>query len=47
MGAALQLGVALGVSPMAIAELLPSIEAVMVRKMNEEMRSGSLERLNI
>jgi hypothetical protein len=37
MGAALQLGAALGVSPIAIAELLPPIEAVMVRKINEEM----------
>lgn len=46
MGAALQLGVALGLSPLAIAELLPPIEAVMVRKINEEMRSGSAERLN-
>lgn len=47
MGAALQLGAALGVAPIAIAELLPSIEAVMVRKINEETRSGSLERLNV
>jgi hypothetical protein len=46
MSAALQLGAALGINPMAIAELLPSIEAVMVRKINEEMRSGSAERLN-
>ena len=41
MGAALQLGAALGISPIAIAELLPPIEAVMVRKINEEMRAGS------
>jgi len=47
MGAALQLGAALGVAPMAIAELLPPIEAVMVRKINEEMHSGSAEGLNI
>lgn len=47
MGAALQLGAALGVAPIAIAELLPSIEAVMVRKINEETRSGSVERLNV
>ena len=47
MGAALQLGVALGISPVAIAELLPPIEAVMVRKTNQEMRSGSAERFNI
>lgn len=37
MGAALQLGAALGLSPLIIAELLPPIEAVMVRKSNEEI----------
>jgi hypothetical protein len=37
MGAALQLGAAIGLSPLTIAELLPSIEAVMVRKTNEEI----------
>ena len=47
MGAALQLGAALGISSHAIAELLPPIEAVMVRKINEEMRSGRAERFNI
>ena len=47
MGAALQLGAALGISPIAIAELLPPIEAVMVRKINDEISSGSAERLNI
>jgi hypothetical protein len=47
MGAALQLGTALGISPIAVAELLPPIEAVMVRKINEEMRSGRAERFNI
>ena len=47
MGAALQLGAALGISPIAIAELLPPIEAVMVRKINEEMHSGRAEGLNI
>ena len=41
LGAALQLGTALGVPPKATAELLPPIEAVMVRKINEEARSGS------
>ncbi|WP_375572774.1 hypothetical protein ABWH93_06690 [Seohaeicola saemankumensis] len=41
MGAALQLGAALGISPVAIAELLPPIEAVMVRKINEYMQAGS------
>lgn len=37
MGTALQLGAALGLSPLIIAELLPPIEAVMVRKTNEEI----------
>ncbi len=37
MSAALALGDALGVSPMAMAELLPIIEAVMVTKLNEQM----------
>lgn len=35
MGAALALDAALGVEPMAAAELLPEIEAVMVRRLNE------------
>jgi hypothetical protein len=46
MGAALQLGMALGIPPLAIAELLPPVEAVMVRKISAEMRSGSAERFN-
>jgi hypothetical protein len=37
MSAALALGEALGVPPIALAELLPVIEAVMVRKLNEEL----------
>ena len=37
MAAALQLGTALWLSPLIIAELLPPIEAVMVRKTNEEI----------
>ena len=37
MSAALALGDALGVPPAAAAELLPVIEAVMVRKLNEEL----------
>ena len=44
MGAALQLGAALGIPSLAIAELLPTVEAAMVRKVNEEVRSGSAER---
>ena len=35
MGAALALAAALGVVPMAAAELLPEIEAAMVRRLNE------------
>ncbi len=37
MSAALALAQALGVPPLIVAELLPAIEAVMVRKMNEQM----------
>ena len=39
MAAALALGAALGIPALAVAELLPPIEAVMVRKLNEEARS--------
>ena len=35
MGAALALAAALGIEPIAAAELLPEIEAVMVRRLNE------------
>jgi hypothetical protein len=38
--AALALGGALGVPPTAAAELLPVIEAVMVRKLDEEMAAN-------
>lgn len=37
MSAALALGRALGVPPLAMAEFLPAIEAVMVRKTHEQM----------
>jgi hypothetical protein len=37
MGAALSLAAALGIEPLAAAELLPEIEAVMVRKLNEQL----------
>ena len=40
MGAALALAQALGVNALIAAELLPEIEAVMVRKLNEQMASG-------
>lgn len=37
MSSALALGDALGVPPLAMAELLPVVEAVMVAKVNEQM----------
>ena len=40
MGAALSLAQALGVNTLIAAELLPEIEAVMVRKLNEQMAGG-------
>tara|TARA_R110002096_G_scaffold9455_2_gene37344 strand:+ start:861 stop:1001 length:141 start_codon:yes stop_codon:yes gene_type:complete len=40
MSAALALGIALGLSPTAMAELLPVIEAVMVRKYNQQMEQS-------
>ena len=40
MSAALALGDALGVPPLAMAELLPVIEAVMMRKLNEELAAN-------
>ncbi|GGB63748.1 hypothetical protein GCM10011316_39480 [Roseibium aquae] len=40
MSTALALGDALGVPPAAAAELLPVIEAVMVRKLNEELAAN-------
>ncbi|MBW7057656.1 hypothetical protein KY389_13345 [Paracoccus bogoriensis] len=41
LGVALALGRALGVPPLAMAEFLPAIEAVMVRRINEALASGS------
>ena len=40
MGVALALAQALGIDTMIAAELLPEIEAVMVRKLNEQMEGG-------
>ena len=37
MSAVLALGDALGIPPLAMAELLPAVEAVMVAKLNEQM----------
>ncbi len=41
MTAALAMAAALDIPPLAVAELLPPIEAVMVRKLNEEARSAT------
>ena len=43
MTAVLSLGAALGVPPLAIAELLPGIERAMVQRLNEETGSGGHE----
>jgi len=40
MGAALALASALGISALAVAEFLPAIEAVMVKKINEQMEQN-------
>jgi cation transport ATPase len=40
MGAALAIAQALGINTLIAAELLPEIEAVMVRKLNEQMEGG-------
>ena len=40
MGAALAMSNALGIDTLIAAELLPEIEAVMVRKLNEQMEGG-------
>jgi hypothetical protein len=40
LGAAMALGHALGVNPLAAAEILPAIEEVAVRAINEQLRSG-------
>ena len=37
MGSAFALGHALGLNPMVVAELLPELEAVMVRRINEKI----------
>ena len=41
LGAAMALAQALGVNPLVAAEILPAIEAVAVRAINEQLRSGS------
>ena len=40
MGAALAMADALGIDTLIVAELLPEIEAVMVRKLNEQIGEG-------
>ena len=41
MGAALALASALGIDTLIAAELLPAIEAVMVRKLNQQMADSA------
>mgnify|MGYP005854535209 CR=1 FL=1 len=41
MGNALALGNGLGIPPLAMAELLPALEAVMVTKLNEQIKNLS------
>lgn len=41
MTAALALGQALGIEPLALAEFLPAIEAVMVRSFNARIDAGN------
>ena len=40
MGAALAMARALGINTLIAAELLPEIEAVMVRKLNEQLQDS-------
>jgi len=41
MGAALAMARALGIEPIVAAELLPGIEAVMVRRLNAQIEDGA------
>ena len=40
MGAAFALARAIGLNPMVVAELLPELEAVMVRRINEKIAAS-------
>ena len=40
MGAALALAQALGLNPVVVAELPPELEAVMVRRLNEQIAAS-------
>ena len=40
MGAALEMGRALGIAPLAVVELLPVIEAEMIRQTNQKIEEG-------
>jgi len=46
MGAALQIATALGVPSMAAAELLPAVEAVMVRQLGAKTKDDTEARFN-
>jgi len=41
LGAAMVMATALGLNPLVAAEILPAIEAIAVRAINEQMRAGS------
>lgn len=43
MKAALALGQALGIPALVLAELLPPLEAVMVRRVNEQIASSGVQ----
>lgn len=40
MGTALEMGRALGIAPLAVVELLPEIEAEMIRQTNQKIEEG-------
>ena len=40
MGTALEMGRALGIAPLAVVELLPVIEAEMIRQTNQTIEEG-------
>jgi hypothetical protein len=43
LGAAMALGSGLGVNPLVAAEILPALEAIAVKILNEQVSSGSPE----
>jgi len=47
MTAALACAEALGINTLMCAELLPEVEGMMVRRLNEQIGSGNLERRDV